>query len=122
MGQTAGHYAASLESVREAADRIAPFAHVTQVSSSLRASLPAAQHGSRNCVQGFRGLQPPDQCRCIVQVLTCSTLDALAGHQLFFKCELFQRWCGGTARSSAPDSPSASCSFNGTATMSPGVS
>jgi threonine dehydratase len=24
-------------------------------------------------------------------VLTCSTLDGLAGHTLFFKCEVFQR-------------------------------
>src|SRR5438045_219129 len=47
-------YAASLGDVREAARRIAPFAHRTPV-------------------------------------MTCSTLDALVGRNLFFKCEVFQK-------------------------------
>lgn len=47
-------YAATLESVQEAAKRIEPYAHKTPV-------------------------------------LTCSTLDSLSGHELFFKCEIFQK-------------------------------
>ena len=47
-------YAADLQSVREAASRIAPYAHRTPV-------------------------------------MTCSTIDELAGRRLFFKCELFQK-------------------------------
>ncbi|MCH8344067.1 MAG: pyridoxal-phosphate dependent enzyme [Planctomycetes bacterium] len=47
-------YAADLQSVREAASRIAPYAHRTPV-------------------------------------MTCSTIDELAGRSLFFKCELFQK-------------------------------
>ena len=34
-------------------------------------------------------------CTHSVQVLTCSTADSLAGRQLFFKCEIFQKRCGG---------------------------
>ncbi|MCH7719796.1 MAG: pyridoxal-phosphate dependent enzyme [Planctomycetes bacterium] len=48
------NYAANLDAVREASERIAPHAHRTPV-------------------------------------LTCATLDALAGRQLFFKCENFQK-------------------------------
>lgn len=51
MAQT---YAATLEDIREAASRIAPYAHRTPV-------------------------------------MTCSTIDALAGRSLFFKCEIFQK-------------------------------
>lgn len=29
----------------------------------------------------------------ITPVLTSSTLDRMAGHKLFFKCEIFQKWC-----------------------------
>ncbi|MCZ6445122.1 MAG: pyridoxal-phosphate dependent enzyme [Planctomycetota bacterium] len=47
-------YAADLHSVREAASRIAPYAHRTPV-------------------------------------MTCATIDELAGRRLFFKCELFQK-------------------------------
>lgn len=48
MGQATQTYAASLESVREAADRIAPYAHITPVSavasSSNRMTHTAATH------------------------------------------------------------------------------
>src|SRR5882724_10490652 len=47
-------YAVSLDSVREAAGRIVPFAHRTPV-------------------------------------MTCQTLDRMAGRSLFFKCENFQK-------------------------------
>ncbi len=53
MRQTTA-YAADLRSVREAASRIASYAHRTPV-------------------------------------MTCSTIDELAGRRLFFKCELFQK-------------------------------
>jgi threonine dehydratase/serine racemase len=47
-------YAATLDDIRAAADRIAPFAHRTPV-------------------------------------MTCATLDGMAGRKLFFKCEQFQK-------------------------------
>ena len=83
-------YAASLASVREAAQRIAPFAHLTPVRDET--SLVGNGSGS-----GGRHLLFDSERRYLMhpQVLTNSTANALAGRELFFKCEVFQRRCGG---------------------------
>jgi hypothetical protein len=49
-------------------------------------------------------------CMLVLQVLTSTTLDRLAGHNLKFKCEIFQKgcadvWCSQQAR--PPSRPAA---------------
>jgi dienelactone hydrolase len=80
-------YAASLESVQAAAERIKDLVHHTPVG------LPC--HGV--CMGAWAMLAPTHAPRfsCLIcwylQVLTSSSLDTLSGHQLHFKCEIFQK-------------------------------
>ena len=112
-------YAATLNGVREAAERIAAHAHVTPVRD-MRAPpyrLPAHEAGSPGPIRdqvwlmrlplharssgacafaagtavlsGLANLRPSSPA----QVMTCSHADELAGRQLIFKCEVFQKRC-----------------------------
>ena len=107
-GAAAGTYAASIEDIQAAATRIAGHAKATPVSdakacSSLALAAPwlaaadarAAGGGERQRPGGQWHPQGPTRPgrfrRPRPQVMTCSTLDRLAGRSLYFKCEVFQK-------------------------------
>lgn len=71
--------AIQLEDVQKAAERIRPYAHVTPVSARLH-SLELASAANAWSDVGM-----------CVQVLTCTAIEAIAGRELFFKAETFQK-------------------------------
>lgn len=80
-------YAASLDDIRAAAERIRGHAHITPVRMSW------VQQQLQDLSAAWRDDVHPagEQRMCLLQVLTSTTLDRLAGHKLKFKCEIFQK-------------------------------
>lgn len=88
-----GRYAATVDDIRAAAARLAGHAHVTPVSRTaawvgrrgLAAVGPASGRPRTTAAAGPPPISP------LPKVLTCSSIDKLAGRSCFFKCEVFQK-------------------------------
>jgi hypothetical protein len=90
-------HAVTLESVQQAAERIAQYAHRTPVRPPscrlLRTGVMRACSRGCLCCEPRRGLTVLLSCAALVQVMTCSAIDGMAGFSTVFKCEQFQKGC-----------------------------
>ena len=80
-------YPATLDDIQAAALRIRGHAKVTPVRGVAAAGWP--RNGSCRHSPDHAHLLPPPPLK--TKVMTCSSIDQLAGRALYFKCEIFQK-------------------------------